>query len=388
MPARVIAPCVTPTQASAVVLKDGALRSTPEALIICPVIWPWVLGSGKSAKPWVCRQCANARNSCLDAPETFAKAIARVEVAPAGLPTSSRICRSRPKSCSRRRRSRPSPTGARRCATNSSSRRAPSPIIHQRPGRRDPRRPFHDNDKHRRREWPPLAIRSPRPGNPSPGISSCSPRTISAASAAWAKACRSRSPRTAAASSGWRTRARRRISPASTSPIRAIPRWWCRPSCRRLHALEFARMLRQQHHGGGLSDAEDRPAAGRNGAVRRLGAGKAALDLVLRLLGRDLARRASIVVLRRRIRAHGFGRARLQAEQPARRPVLPLHRRARSVQAEGNRPLVDARHVGDRQHRAAAAPPARQRLSRAQHQRLSSRGRTGFTSATSTAACS
>ena len=130
-------------------------------------------------------------------------------------------------------------------------------------------------------------------------------------------------------------------------------------------------MLGQQHHGGGLSDAEDGTAAGRLGAVRRVGAGEAALDFVLRLLGADLARRASIVVLRRRIRPHGVGRARLQTEQPARRPVLSLHRRARSVQAQRSRPLVDARHFGDRQYRAAAAPSARQGVSRAQHERLS-----------------
>ena len=49
--ARVMAPCVTPTQASAAVMKDGAFRSTPEALIICPVIRPWGLGSGKSGMP-------------------------------------------------------------------------------------------------------------------------------------------------------------------------------------------------------------------------------------------------------------------------------------------------------------------------------------------------
>ena len=60
--------------------------------------------------------------------------------------------------------------------------------------------------------------------------------------------------------------------------------------------------------------------------------------------GPTFARRASVVVLRRRIRAHGLRRARLQAEPPARRPVLPLHRRARSVEAEGGRPLVDAGH--------------------------------------------
>ena len=116
---------------------------------------------------------------------------------------------------------------------------------------------------------------------------------------------------------------------------------------------------------------EGRAEAGRARAVRHLGAGEAALDLVLRLLGRAFARRASVVVLRRRIRAHGLGRARLQAEPSARRPVLPLHRRAQSVEAQGDRPLVDAGHQRDRQRRAAAAPPARQGLSRAQHQRLS-----------------
>jgi len=68
MPARVMAPCVTPTQASAAVMNDVALRSTPEALIICPVICPWGSGSGKSEMPCVCTQCANARNSCLDGP--------------------------------------------------------------------------------------------------------------------------------------------------------------------------------------------------------------------------------------------------------------------------------------------------------------------------------
>ena len=61
--------------------------------------------------------------------------------------------------------------------------------------------------------------------------------------------------------------------------------------------------------------------------------------------GRTFARRAPIVVLRRRVRAHGLRRARLQAEPSARRPVLPLHRRAQSVEAERGRPLVDAGHV-------------------------------------------
>ena len=49
-------------------------------------------------------------------------------------------------------------------------------------------------------------------------------------------------------------RARRKISPPSTSPIRASRRSWCRPICRRLHALELARDHRR-HHGGRLSDA-------------------------------------------------------------------------------------------------------------------------------------
>lgn len=64
--ARVIAPCVTPTQASAAAMNAGALRSTPAAWIICPVICPWGSGSGKPVMPWVRRQRANARNTCLD----------------------------------------------------------------------------------------------------------------------------------------------------------------------------------------------------------------------------------------------------------------------------------------------------------------------------------
>ena len=69
------------------------------------------------------------------------------------------------------------------------------------------------------------------------------------------------------------------------------------------HALELARDLRQ-HHGGRLPDPEEGPAAGRLRAVRHLGAGEAEVDLVLRLLGPDLARRAPALVLRRRIRPH------------------------------------------------------------------------------------
>ncbi len=153
------------------------------------------------------------------------------------------------------------------------------------------------------------------------------------------------------------------------------------------YALELAGNVRR-HPGGRLSDAEGRTAAGRLRTVRRVGAGEAALDLVLRLLGRDLARRASIVVLRRRIRAHGVGRARLQAEPSARRPVLPLHRRAQSVEAGRGRPLVDAGHqrkaTTSRRRRATSSTRAIARTTPTS----TSSGRTGSISAISTAACS
>ena len=90
---------------------------------------------------------------------------------------------------------------------------------------------------------------------------------------------------------------RRRVRPAQAQGRRADR------SAAGAHALELARDLRQ-HHGGRLPDPEDGPAARRLRAVRHFGAGKAAVDLVLRLLGRDLARRASALVLRRRIRAY------------------------------------------------------------------------------------
>src|ERR1700745_3430899 len=60
----------------------------------------------------------------------------------------------------------------------------------------------------------------------------------------------------------------------------------------------------------------------RHGAVRHLGSGEAEVDLVFRLLGRDLARGAPVVVLRRRIRALRVGGARLHADPSHRRPVL------------------------------------------------------------------
>ena len=70
---------------------------------------------------------------------------------------------------------------------------------------------------------------------------------------------------------------------------------------------------------------------------------KPQVDRLLRCSGAAFARRAPALVLRRRIRAHGLGRAGLQADQPARRPVLPHHRRAQSVEADGSRPLVACR---------------------------------------------
>ena len=73
---------------------------------------------------------------------------------------------------------------------------------------------------------------------------------------------------------------------------------------------------------------------------------KPQVDLVLRLLGRDLARRAPALVLRRRIRPHARpARADFTPTHPQRRPVLSLHRRAQSVEAGRGRPLVDARHA-------------------------------------------
>ena len=113
------------------------------------------------------------------------------------------------------------------------------------------------------------------------------------------------------------------------------------------------------------------PEARRLRAVRHLGAGAAEVDRVRRCVGAAFARRASALVLRRRIRAHGRGRARLQADPPARRPVLPLHRRAQSVKAGRGRPLVDARHAARRFGSPARASADGSRQPRPQHQRLS-----------------
>ena len=117
-----------------------------------------------------------------------------------------------------------------------------------------------------------------------------------------------------------------------------------------LHALELARG-RRRHHGGRLPVPEAGAEARRLRAVRHLGAGEAEVDRVRRPLGREVARRAPALVLRRRIRAHGLGRGGFRHAQPARRPVLPDLRRAQSVGAEGGRALVDAGHAR-RRHRS------------------------------------
>ena len=139
------------------------------------------------------------------------------------------------------------------------------------------------------------------------------------------------------------------------------------------HALQLAGDGRR-HHGGRLPGAEARTEAGGLRAVRHLRARDAQVDRLRRRLRARLARRAPAVVLRRRDRAHGRRRARLQADQPARRPVLPRLRRAQSVEARGGQPLVDAGHPRGRHGRAARPPQAaalRHGLSRPQHQRLS-----------------
>ena len=223
----------------------------------------------------------------------------------------------------------------------------------------------------------------------SPGISSSSPTTSSTASAAWAKACRCRSHRTAGASSGSRTRARRRTSPPSTYRTRASPRWCARPTCRRATCAP----IRWSSAGNIMAVAYQTqkvgPAAGGLRAVRHLRPGEAALDLVLRLLGPAFARRAPALVLRRRVRPHGRRRARLQADASARRPVLPLHRRAQSVEAGRGRPLVacPARAQGDNE----PPPPRHARSTRATARTTPTSirsGRTAAISPISTAACS
>ena len=135
------------------------------------------------------------------------------------------------------------------------------------------------------------------------------------------------------------------------------------------------------------TSAVERP-AGRLRSLRHLDAGVAEADRALRRLGAAFARRARGVVRRRRVRAHGERRRGLQAAEPEGRPVLPHRRRPQPVEAGRGGPLVAARDPGRRRCAAAAAPAAavRHRLPGAQHQRIPARGRTGRTSATSTAA--
>jgi len=111
-------------------------------------------------------------------------------------------------------------------------------------------------------------------------------------------------PRTAAASPWLAHESGRRISPASTSPIRATKSCWCRPNCRRSICARIrstSRATSWRSH----PNPEGRTAA----AVELFDISNPdkARSISLRLFGPDLARRASIVVLRRRIRPHGSG---------------------------------------------------------------------------------
>ena len=101
-------------------------------------------------------------------------------------------------------------------------------------------------------------------------------------------------------------------------------------------------------------------AAGRVRAVRHLDPGKPEADHLLRLLRAEFARRASAVVRRRRIHPHELGRARLPADPPEGRPVLPVHRReatrrSRSRSAAGGCP---ARGRATTRRRRSATPEA------------------------------
>ncbi len=109
-------------------------------------------------------------------------------------------------------------------------------------------------------------------------------------------------------------------------------------------------------------------------AVRHLGAREAEVDRFLRLLRPQFARRASALVLRRRVHPSFRRRARLHAHASERRSVLPHLRRAQYQQAGRGRPLVAARHARGRQRAAARAPSqaaARPRQPRPQHQCVS-----------------
>ena len=87
--------------------------------------------------------------------------------------------------------------------------------------------------------------------------------------------------------------------------------------------------------------------------------------------GPTFARRAPALVLRRRIRPHGVGRARTSSRRirtttSSTAASTCAIRRSRSRSAAGG-----CRARAGRQRAAAAAPPARQGLPRPQHQRLS-----------------
>ena len=142
-------------------------------------------------------------------------------------------------------------------------------------------------------------------------------------------------------------------------------------SAARQHALELAGDLRK-YDGGRLSDLEKGSAARGLRAVRYFQAGKSQIDFVLRLLRTALARRASALVLRRRIRALRLGVARFRSDA-----IRSDDQFYRCVDVRNpSKPVEVGRWwmPGTRQRRqrdAADAPPDRQGLPRPQHQRLS-----------------
>ena len=139
-------------------------------------------------------------------------------------------------------------------------------------------------------------------------------------------------------------RARRRTSPPSMSATRATPKIVARADLPQSHmrsnSLETVGdilAVAYQTHAAGA-------AAGRVRAVRHLDPGKpAARSRFFDCSGPAFARRASAVVRRRRVHPHELGRARLHADPPEGRPVLPDHRRqatrrSRSRSAAGGCP--------------------------------------------------
>ena len=183
-------------------------------------------------------------------------------------------------------------------------------------------------------------------------------------------------------------RARRRISPASTSPIRATRRWWCRPNCRRPICARTRWSA---------------PATSWRWPIRRRRpgqqpAGLELFDVSVPEKPRSISFFDCSGATSRGVHQLWFcdgEYVHMASGAPDFKPSNPLDDQFyRCIDVrDPSKPKEIGRWwmpgtLGDRQRRAAAAPSARQGLPRAQHQRLSVSGRTGCTSATSTAACS